>query len=194
LATCFEAESAMTKGAGNMTGDVGSMTAYSLAKLCYDTLISYGYEAKIACERQAVTPALERIIEANTLLSGLGFESGGLASCHAIHNGLTVLKQTHGYWHGEKVSIGVLASMFLNSKDRETIEAVYAFCESVGLPTTLEEIGIKKVKDNDLMAVAKGSCAEGETIYNEPVVITEQKVMDAIKAADQYGRIRKGKK
>ncbi|MCR6485121.1 hypothetical protein M8542_20025 [Amycolatopsis sp. OK19-0408] len=29
------------------------------------------------------------MIEANTLLSGLGFESGGPAAAHEIHNGLT---------------------------------------------------------------------------------------------------------
>lgn len=34
--------------------------------------------------------AVEKIIEANTLLSGIGFESAGLAGAHAIHNGLTV--------------------------------------------------------------------------------------------------------
>lgn len=56
-----------------------------------------------------MTPALEHIVEANILLSGLGFESGGLASCHAIHNGFTVLEQTHKYYHGEKVAFGTLA-------------------------------------------------------------------------------------
>ena len=43
-----------------------------------------------------VTPAVEKVIEANTLLSGLGFESGGLAAAHAIHNGLTAVGATHG--------------------------------------------------------------------------------------------------
>lgn len=63
----------------------------------------------MSCEEQVVTPALERVVEANTLLSGL-------AACHAIHNGLTQLHQTHGYWHGEKVAIGVLSSLFLTDK------------------------------------------------------------------------------
>ena len=38
---------------------------------------------------KVVTPALDRIVEASTLLSGLGFENGGLAVAHALHNGLT---------------------------------------------------------------------------------------------------------
>ena len=42
---------------------------------------SKAYEANKA---HAVTPALEAVVEANTLLSGLGFESGGLAAAHAV--------------------------------------------------------------------------------------------------------------
>ena len=50
--------------------------------------------AKTSCEQKVVTPALSHVVEANTPLSGLGFESGGLASAHSIHNGLTRLPDT----------------------------------------------------------------------------------------------------
>ena len=33
------------------------------------------------------TPAVEAIIEANTLLSGLGFETCGVSAAHGIHDG-----------------------------------------------------------------------------------------------------------
>ncbi|MFT5940151.1 MAG: glycerol dehydrogenase [Paraglaciecola sp.] len=68
--------------------------------------MEYGRYAKLACEQDVVTPALEHIVEANTLLSGLGFESGGLAAAYAIDNGLTILPATHNYYHGEKVAVG----------------------------------------------------------------------------------------
>ena len=89
--TRFEAEDCRIKDEGNMTTRPGPMSAFGLARLCFDTLLKYGVLAKAACEHHQVTPALEHVIEANTLLSGLGFESGGLAAAHAIHNGLTVL-------------------------------------------------------------------------------------------------------
>ncbi|ACR79227.1 MULTISPECIES: glycerol dehydrogenase [Kosmotoga] len=191
LATWFEAESCMKKYAKNMTGNVGSMTAYALAKLCYETLLEYGVAAKSSCEANAVTPALEHIVEANTLLSGLGFESGGLAAAHAIHNGLTVLEQTHKYYHGEKVAFGTLTSLFLTDKPREIIDEVYSFCESVGLPTTLADIGLDGVSDEELMKVAEAACAEGETIHNEPIPVTPEAVYSAIKTADAEGKRRK---
>ncbi|NLG99278.1 MAG: glycerol dehydrogenase [Chloroflexi bacterium] len=190
LATWFEAESTRQKFAGNMSGNLGSMAAYALARLCYDTLMEYGLQAKTSCEVHAVTPALERVVEANTLLSGLGFESGGLAAAHAIHNGFTVLEETHHYYHGEKVAFGTLTSLFLTGKSSEIIDKVYTFCEDVGLPTTLQGIGLTVVNDEKLMEVARAATAEGETIHNEPTPVTPEMVVAAIKVADAEGRRR----
>ena len=190
LATWFEAEDCRIKMAGNMTGRPGPMSAYGLARLCYDTLLKYGALAKVACEQQKVTPALEHVIEANTLLSGLGFESGGLAAAHAIHNGLTVLPQTHHYWHGEKVTFGVLAMLMLTDREPEVIDTVYRFCGELGLPTTLADIGLSDVSDGDLMRVAQAACQQGETIHNEPHEITPDNVLAALRAADAEGRKR----
>ncbi|MEW6649367.1 MAG: glycerol dehydrogenase [Chloroflexota bacterium] len=191
LATWFEAESCKIKYAGNMTGRVGSMTAYALARLCYETLLVYGVQAKTACEAGISTSALEKVIEANTLLSGLGFESGGLAAAHAIHNGLTALEPTHHYFHGEKVAFGTLASLFLTEKEPDVVDEAFEFCEAVKLPTTLAEIGLDGVSDADLMLAAEKTTAKGETIYNELVTITPLTVFHAMKAADAEGRRRK---
>ena len=191
LSTWFEAESCRIARANNMTGRPGPMTAYALARLCFDTLMDYGPLALQAVEAHAVTPALEKVIEANTLLSGLGFESGGLGACHAIHNGLTVLPETHSAWHGEKVTIGVLADLFLTDQPSEMVDLVYDFCEAVNLPTTLADIGLSKVSDADLLKVAEAACAEGETIHNEPHEISPQTVLSALKMADAVGQARK---
>jgi glycerol dehydrogenase len=191
LATRFEAESAAKNYAANLTGDVGTMTAYSLAHLCYDTLLEYGVFAKAACKVKAVTPALDHVVEANTLLSGLGFESGGLAAAHAIHNGLTVLGETHKYYHGEKVAFGTLASLFLTDKPQDIIDEVYCFCEAVGLPTSLADIGLLNASDEVLLRAAKAACAADETIHNEPMPLNAEMVLDALKTADAYGEDRK---
>lgn len=190
LATWFEAEDCRIKGAGNMTSRPGPMTAFELARFCYSTLMRYGRLAKLACEQHQVTPALEHVIEANTLLSGLGFESGGLAAAHAIHNGLTVLPETQAYWHGEKVAFGTLAMMMLTDRSPELIDEVYQFCEDVGLPVTLADIGLADVSDTHLMAVAQAACQRGETMHNEPCEVTPEAVMAALRAADAVGRAR----
>lgn len=190
LATWFEADSCRQKSAPNTAGRLGSMTAYALAKLCYDTILEYGLPAKSACEAGVVTPALERVVEANTLLSGLGFESGGLAAAHAIHNGLTALAGTHGYYHGEKVAVGTLASLFLTGKPAALIEQVFGFAESVGLPTTLAGIGLEGVSEEELLRVGRKACAEGESIHHEPVPVSPAAVAASLRAMDAEGRRR----
>ncbi len=192
LATWFEAESCMIKHARNMAGGAGSAAVFTLARLCYDLLIEHGMAAKMACEAKVVTPALEHVTEANTLLSGLGFESGGLAAAHAIHDGLTALEQCHGYYHGEKVALGVLASLFLTDKPKETIDEVYSFCQSVGLPSTFADIGLDGVSDDDLMKVAEIACGAKQSVHNELIPVTAQDVVASLKMANAEGIRRKG--
>lgn len=192
FSTWFEAEDCRTKRGANMTGRLGPMTAYALARLCHETLLEYGPLAKLSAEQGVVTPALDHIVEANTLLSGLGFESGGLAAAHAIHNGFTALPQTHHAWHGEKVALGVQGLMFLADKKPAMIDTVYDFCLAVGLPVTLAEIGLADVSDEQLLVAATAACAPGETIHNEPAEVSPRRVLAAIKVADAEGQRRLG--
>ena len=101
-----------------------------------------------------ITPALEYIIEANTLLSGIGFESSGLATAHSVHNGLSVLEETHSFYHGEKVAFGVLTGLHLTGAPPEEKATVYSFCEEIGLPTTFADLNIIDSSRNRLMEVA----------------------------------------
>lgn len=193
LSTWFEARSCQATQAENCCGGLGSMTGYSLARLCYDTLLRYGPQAKIAATQKIVTPAFEHIVEANILLSGVGFESGGLASAHAIHNGLTALAETHAFYHGEKVAIGTLAGLALTDAAPDETMTVYAFCEMVGLPTTLADIGLGGADRTKLMIAAEKTCASVESIHHEAGKITPDKVLNALLAADAIGRARKGR-
>ncbi len=188
LATYFEARAVMAKDAGTCAGGKVTCAAMALAKLCFETLMAEGVKAKLALEAGACTEAVEKVIEANTLLSGLGFESGGLAGAHAIHNGLTVLPECHHMYQGEKVAFGTLTQLVLENVNGEELEEIITFCIDLGLPVTFAELGITEVTDEKLMAVATAACAEGDTLHNMPFEVTPEKVVAALKAADAYGR------
>lgn len=169
----------------------GTKAAFALATLCYETLLADGYKAKLACESNVVTPALENIIETNILLSGLGFESGGLAAAHAIHDGLTVLEETHKYYHGEKVAFGTICQLVLENASDEEINTVIGFCLEVGLPVCLEDIGVHDIGDR-IKEVAAKACIPDESIHFMPFPVNEDMVAAAILAADKLGREAKG--
>lgn len=193
LATWFEADACTKSFAANLPGGLSTTAALSLARLCYDILIQFGYQAKLAADKGVATEAVEKVVEANTLLSGLGFESSGLAAAHAVHNGFTVLEETHHAYHGEKVAFGTLVQLVMENRSREALEEVLHFCAEVGLPTTLADIGVTTVTEEKIMKVAEASCAAGETIHNEPFVVTPKAVYAAIMAADAIGKAYKAK-
>lgn len=187
LSTYFEARACASSFADNIPGGKSTKAASAIAKLCYETLLEDSIKAKAACDSNVVTPALENIIEANILLSGLGFESSGLAAAHAVHNGLTALEETHHYYHGEKVAFGVLVHLVLENAPKQEIETVLQYCQSVGLPTKLADLGVKDLTPEKVWKVAHQACAEGETIHNMPFPVTPEAVYAAIMAADCMG-------
>ncbi len=188
LATYFEARAAAAANANNCAGGQCTVAALGLAKLCYETLLRDGLNAKLAVERQVCTKAVERVIEANTLLSGLGFESGGLAGAHAIHNGLTALTACHQMYHGEKVAFGTLTQLVLENAPNEELETVLDFCSAVGLPLTLADLGVTQVKEEEIRQVAELAAAPTDTIHNMPFPVDAEMVYAAIVAADAIGR------
>jgi len=188
LSTWFEAKACFDARATSMAGGKSTEAALSLARLCYDTLLAEGEKARLAAQAGVVTDALERIVEANTYLSGIGFESSGLAAAHAIHNGFTILSECHHLYHGEKVAFGTLTQLVLQNSPLAEIETVLSFCQKVGLPVTLAEMGVKEGIEEKIQAVAKATCAPGETIHNMPFTVTADSVYAAIMTADLLGQ------
>lgn len=177
---------------GARTGEcppaIGTIAAYTLAQVCYTTLLENGFNAKIACDNNLVTPALENIVETNILLSGLGFESSGLAAIHAIHDGLTVLEGTHHYFHGEKVAFSAIAQLVLENAATEELHEVLDFSLSIGLPVCLADIGVESITMAEAMEVAEKACIAEESIHSMPFPITVEAVASAIMAADKIGK------
>lgn len=172
----------------------GTNTAFALATLCYQTLLKDGKRAKISCDNNQVTQALENIIETNILLSGLGFESGGLAGAHAIHDGLTILEGTHKFFHGEKVAFGTIAQLVLENAPEEELKEVLEFCLEVGLPVCLADIGVDDITLQEVMQVAEKACIPEESIYSMPFPVTVEAVAAAIITADAIGKAYKAGK
>lgn len=187
LATYFEARACAQSQASNCVGGKPTKTALALAKLCYETRLEDGVAAYLAVQNKVCTKAVENIIEANTYLSGIGFESGGLAAAHAVHNGLTAIEATHKFYHGEKVAFGVLVQLVLENASKEEIEEVVTLCQEVGLPTTLADLDVTEIKPEEIMAVAETVCAPGDTVGNMPFEVTPEDVYAAILAANEIG-------
>ncbi|MDY0167652.1 MAG: glycerol dehydrogenase [Thermoguttaceae bacterium] len=192
LATWIEAEAAYKTRASNLGGGVSTMAAMALARLCYDTLLEFGIEARRAVERNCVTPAVEKVIEANVLLSGLGFESGGLATAHMIANALPSFPECKSLMHGEKVGFGIVSQLCLDD-ETEVDEMIHVvdFAIAIGLPVTFADLNIEGIGRDRLKQIGDICAGEGSLCANHPFEITSDGVVDAMIAADALGRARK---
>ncbi len=200
LATYFEAAVSVRTGTPSaQTFAHSTLTAQALAKLCLDILLEYGARAKTEAEAGIPGPGIEAIAEANVLLSGLGFESGGLSAAHAIGLAFHHIHErfeTHMY-HGELVAFGTLTQLILEERKPEYLDTIFGFCKAVGLPTTFGELNLRNVTDEELLRVADaasrhviirsmpGGTAEPD---REGRFYDHLAVFRAMKTADTYGR------
>lgn len=187
LATWVEARAVLQKNGKTMVEGEQTLAGIAIAQMCERILFQDGLKAMASCESKVVTKALENVVEANTLLSGLGFESAGLAAAHAIHNGFTVLEgDIHHLTHGEKVAYGTLVQLFLENRSQEEIDRYIHFYQALGLPTTLDDLCLTGISYKDLLRVGKQATIKGETIHQMPFEISGNDVANAILAVDTY--------
>jgi glycerol dehydrogenase len=180
--TYFEARACIRSNAKSH-GGVSTLSAFNLARLCYDTLLENAEEALVACRLKVVLPALENIIEANIVMSGLGFESVGLAVAHGLLGPMEMLGATKAL-HGEVVAFGTLVQLVMENAPEEEVRTTLDFYRKVGLPVHLKDIGIEDVTPEGLTEASKLACTK-PMIHNMPFEVTPELVYASIVCADK---------
>lgn len=199
LATFFEADMChRTASPSIQTGASSTITARTIGRLCFDTLMEYGVQAKAEAEANIAGPALEAVVEANVLLSGLGFESGGLSIAHAIAHAFHRIRDDFAepLFHGELVAFGTLTQLVLEGRSLDFLKKIFYFCTDVGLPTTFDDMTLHNVKEKALEEVAlyasrdilvrsfAGAKSERDDLLR---FYDHLEIKNALKATDTYG-------
>lgn len=192
MATCFEARACRASGSENQIHGSPTRAASGLADLCWMYLQRDGLRAKQAVETGVCTEAVETIVEVNTYLSGVGFESGGLAAAHAIQKGFTFIPQLHKLYHGDKVAFCTLVQLVMEDADPAEVNAVLDFCCAVGLPVCFADMGYPRPDRELLQKAAEKACAPNSTIHHMPFKVTPDMVFQALLATDSLGKSFRG--
>lgn len=189
LSTYYEADAVRRSNGENLASGLQSKAGMALAKLCYETILEDAVPAVLAINNQMVTEAVKNVIEANSLLSGLGAESGGLAAAHAIHNGMYVNSDLDDLMHGEKVAFGTITQMVLENRPHDEIVKIITFCKKLSLPTSFEELGVVEITDEELMEIAKAANDPEDTMGNMPFEVSDDAIVAAMKVANDYSKL-----
>lgn len=130
------------------------------------------------------------VVDATVLLAGVIGGLGG-ANCrtvaaHAVHNGLTHIKAAHGALHGEKVAYGILVQLRLeemiqgNQLSNAAKEQLLEFYTAIGLPKTLEDLGLGNVSLAQLRQAAEIACNPNSDIHRLPFSVSPEQLMAAM--------------
>lgn len=191
ISTKFEAEACWASSAVNAFGGMPFNATLYLGHLAYDTIRNYGEAAITSVKKNEVSLALENVIEANILLSGLGWESGGVAAAHAVHAGFTLLEEMHQSLHGEKVAYGVLVQLVLERREKDFILDLVSFYKRVGLPTRLADLGGGDFQIQKIEKAVDVICQKGSSIYHMPFPVDRKMVIEAIMDVEHLAHIRR---
>ncbi len=157
--------------------------ALCLSQKLREIIEENGPQAKIDTERKICSPEVERIIHANIVLAGLIGRLGGKsfrsAAAHAFNYSLTSISPTGSFLHGEGVAVGILVQFLLQGKSEEEFFKLVHFYRKIGLPCSLEELGIH-LKDEDIEKISERFFKPGSSVYNLPFSVDVKMFREAI--------------
>ncbi len=134
--------------------------------------------------------AWREVVDATVLLAGVIGGLGG-AQCrtvaaHAVHNGLTHLPAAHDVLHGEKVAYGILVQLRLeemlqgNQLAASARQQLLKFYDEIGLPQTLDALGLGNISLAELRKVAEIACKPNSDIHRLPFEVVPEQLLAAM--------------
>jgi glycerol dehydrogenase len=163
-------------------------TARLLADRCYEVIVEHGAAAlRQVAERREPDEAVERVIEATVLLSGVGFESGGLSLAHALVRGFSAHPTIGGFLHGEAVAFGTLVQLAAEGRPDAELARHAALTRELGLPVSFKSFGVDPIGSAELDEIARITCTAPYITHLSPA-IDAGGVRSALQRADRVGR------
>lgn len=176
-------EAAVSSGG---SGDGLIQQAVQMARVLRDQLL---LDAETALHNPG-GEAWVRVAEACGLTAGLIGGIGGArcrtVAAHAVHNGLTQLAASHGALHGEKVGFGILVQLRLeevlggSQLAAQARRQLLPLFERLGLPCTLEALGLGQASLDALQRACAFACAPNSDLHHLPFPVEPSDLLAAL--------------
>lgn len=162
------------------------ISAVQQARILRDIL----FQKSAIALKQPDSDEWREVVDATILLAGVIGGVGG-ADCrtvaaHAVHNGLTHLLEAHDVLHGEKVAYGILVQLRLeemiqgNQLAASSRKQLLQFYSEVGLPKTLEDLGLADISLAQLRQVTAIATQPQSDIHRLPFTVSPEQLAAAM--------------
>jgi glycerol dehydrogenase len=186
VAKKFEAAACLAGSGVTALGTRPLRIGSAIADVCYEVLREHGPAGLAACERNEVDDSLEALVEAVVLLSGLGFENGGLSLAHSLTRGLMQARGASRAMHGEHVAWATLVQLVAEQAPADQVADLRSYLLAVGLPTELAGLGMDAPATDEIRAIARITMTAPH-LANVRIPMTEAVVVEAILAVEALG-------
>ncbi|MDT4943865.1 MAG: glycerol dehydrogenase [Pseudonocardiales bacterium] len=179
----FEADACRTATGVAPVGGRPLRVAGAIAEECFRTLSAYGEAALAACGSGQVTAEFDAVVEAVILMSGLGFENGGLSLAHALTRGLMSARGASSVPHGLHVAWGLLVQLAAEGRSDVEVLEVVSLLRRLGLPTRLGELSLPDAAPEEIEAIARLTMTAPH-VANMPVPMDESAIVVAVRRVE----------
>jgi glycerol dehydrogenase len=168
--------------------------AVQMARVLRDQLLIDALDAMACPEGEAWVRVAEACGLTAGVIGGLGGAQCRTVAAHAIHNGLTQLPSCHGKLHGEKVGFGILVQLRLeerlggNQLAAQSRRQLLPLLKELGVPVSLQDLGLGKAGLDDLRAVCSFACRPGSDLHHLPFEVTETDLLEALVSTEADSR------
>lgn len=185
LAKHFECVMASTGLQLNHSSGLGR----EISRMCVGPVLEYGLSALEDVRCGKVSEALEQIILANVVSTGLVSllvdESYNGAVAHSLFYGFTILPgfEEHNI-HGDVVGYSVLVQLALEQK-QEQLKEIYTFVKACGMPVCLKDMGV--ATERQLLQPVLEETLRGPDMKVLPYPVTDDMLFEAMQSLEEYG-------
>ena len=169
------------------------LMSFELIRLnkCYEHILDNGLQAIRDAQENVLTGKLESVVQSCLYINYAFYSQEGLnihskyAVIHAVRNGLSMLKANSSQSNKEEISFAILVLLVLENVSTKELYQILLFFWEIGLPITLEEIGIHAIDSERMKQIAKIICDQKMMFGNTYVKPAE--IAAAIITADSLG-------
>lgn len=157
LCKLYEGQQARGAKGLNLFGGRSTLAAEQISLACERVIREDAVAGLQALSRGEPDEAFERLTEALVLLAGLAFENSGLSIAHSMTRGLTRVPEVAVVLHGQQVGYGLLVQFMLERRSPAFMAEQLRFHRSVGLATSLRELGVAAPDGAVFARIAEGT-------------------------------------
>ena len=153
--------------------DVPSAAAFQLAEVLYKGHKKHAIEAvRLNAEHRvedSLIQTLDLVIHLTGMIQTLAKGTLFTAIAHPLHNGLTLMKESHRVLHGLKVGYGIMVQLCVEKCPKKEFEEVLSFFRQLGLEPSLKGLNLPFDRELILRVAEKAANDPGFGPLNYPV-------------------------